>query len=410
MSATLRQTADESLVQEIDDSDEIGFDDHADRIIQEHQESRRGRPQAPKVFINGLNQASSTGLSNGVTRPMTTPAKSAAPPGSGMIGLPQLLEQQFASVQQMLAAHHEQALKLVEHFCSHEGLPGGPGVGGSLVSLVKPSTAPSSQWSQQQQAWQNPPPLPQFPMQLPEQQQTPVQMQPGPGASNLLDPSAALMSNGPYQQPGSIESPSNALALQSSADVQNSRKASSSAWGTGKLLKMDDPQRIECQVKAVAAHEQTKKDIQTAMLAGQKADVPKGPKATFPDAAQMKEKVKEAVMRPEYNVANFYKTKGIWQKIARTDFFDNLTLTIIAANAVWIAVDTDHNDSETLAEAHPFFQIGENAFCVYFAGELFIRFMAFKRKIDCMKDAWFVFDSALVFMMVMEYNARELLH
>ena len=34
------------------------------------------------------------------------------------------------------------------------------------------------------------------------------------------------------------------------------------------------------------------------------------PKAVFVDAASMKEKVKEAIMKPEYNVHNFYHDTG----------------------------------------------------------------------------------------------------
>ena len=33
-------------------------------------------------------------------------------------------------------------------------------------------------------------------------------------------------------------------------------------------------------------------------------------------------------------------------------------------------------------------------FCSYYALEWFIRFMAFERKCNCLRDGWFVFDSA----------------
>jgi len=39
---------------------------------------------------------------------------------------------------------------------------------------------------------------------------------------------------------------------------------------------------------------------------------------------------------------------------------------------------------------------------VYFSTELFIRFMAFENKYNCLRDGWFVFDSCLVVMMVLE--------
>merc|ERR1719316_462327 len=59
-----------------------------------------------------------------------------------------------------------------------------------------------------------------------------------------------------------------------------------------------------------------------------------------------------------------------------------------------MAVDTDLNDADTLMSAHIVFIIGENFFCTYFT--------AFKRKRDGLGDGWFVFDSCLVFLMVME--------
>lgn len=44
----------------------------------------------------------------------------------------------------------------------------------------------------------------------------------------------------------------------------------------------------------------------------------------------------------------------------------------------------------------------EHFFCVFFSLELLIRFCAFQSKRDCSKDAWFVFDSCLVFVMVLD--------
>jgi len=132
------------------------------------------------------------------------------------------------------------------------------------------------------------------------------------------------------------------------------------------------------------------------------ADKAHGPKSVFPSSADMKAKVKESIMKPEYNVHDFYKKHGVWQMVARSTIFDNLTLCVIGMNALWISIDTDLNDAETLSEADVFFQVGENSFCVYFTVELLCRFMSFQAKSDCVKDGWFVFDSMLVFMMVVE--------
>merc|ERR1719183_2221796 len=89
-----------------------------------------------------------------------------------------------------------------------------------------------------------------------------------------------------------------------------------------------------------------KQELQAEKTEG-KPQKEEGPKAVFVDANAMKQKVKEAVMKPEYNVANFYKDTGICQRIAKSNLFDSLTLSIIGMNALWIAIDTDLNDSST---------------------------------------------------------------
>jgi len=126
------------------------------------------------------------------------------------------------------------------------------------------------------------------------------------------------------------------------------------------------------------------------------------PKAVFADAAAMKEKLRQALHAPEYNVADYYHETGCWQKIARSFIFEHLTLAVISFNAIWIAVDTDQNTADTLINAEPVFQIAEHSFCLFFSFEWLCRFMSFKEKRSCLKDGWFIFDSCLVFLMVME--------
>lgn len=127
-----------------------------------------------------------------------------------------------------------------------------------------------------------------------------------------------------------------------------------------------------------------------------------GPKTTFVDAAAMKEKVREKLSKPQYRVTDYYHDQGFCQKVARSDIFDKMTLSVIAFNALWIAIDTDFNDATLLLDAKPTFIIVENFFCTYFAFEWVMRFGAFKRKFNGLKDAWFVFDSFMVSMMVLE--------
>lgn len=122
----------------------------------------------------------------------------------------------------------------------------------------------------------------------------------------------------------------------------------------------------------------------------------------FPDAAQMKERVRKALMKKTYNVQDFYKDEGYSQKIARSNAFEHMTLLIITTNALWIWYDTDTNESESLLDARTVYVSMENFFCAYFTLELVIRFVSFKWKRNCVRDAWFVFDSLLVLSAIFE--------
>eukprot|EP00429_Kryptoperidinium_foliaceum_P055506 CAMPEP_0176090638 /NCGR_PEP_ID=MMETSP0120_2-20121206/45393_1 /TAXON_ID=160619 /ORGANISM="Kryptoperidinium foliaceum, Strain CCMP 1326" /LENGTH=704 /DNA_ID=CAMNT_0017424519 /DNA_START=65 /DNA_END=2179 /DNA_ORIENTATION=+ len=122
----------------------------------------------------------------------------------------------------------------------------------------------------------------------------------------------------------------------------------------------------------------------------------------FIDAEAMKNTVRENLMKEPYDVSKYYHETGLWQAIARSGLFEKLTLLIIAVNAIWIGIDTDHNQADVLLAAKPHFQIAEHFFCIYFSFEWLVRYMSFKKKRNGLKDGWFVFDSLLVFMMVFE--------
>lgn len=112
--------------------------------------------------------------------------------------------------------------------------------------------------------------------------------------------------------------------------------------------------------------------------------------------------MREAMIKPQYNVQDYYHQRGIAQAIATSDIFEKFTLAVIMLNAAWIAVDTDYNSEALLLNADPVFQVADHSFCAYFTLELLCRFMAFKRKRRCLRDAWFCFDSILVFFMIVE--------
>jgi len=124
-----------------------------------------------------------------------------------------------------------------------------------------------------------------------------------------------------------------------------------------------------------------------------------------------KEAVKNSLLKPAYNVEDFYYTEGICQKIAKNATFSNLTFVVIFLNAIWIGISTDGNKVEVdgkmttplvLSESPWWIQVGENLFCLFFTFELSVRFLSFANKCNCGRDGWFVFDSILVALMVHE--------
>lgn len=120
------------------------------------------------------------------------------------------------------------------------------------------------------------------------------------------------------------------------------------------------------------------------------------------EAEALKAKARRNLLQPPYNVHDLYHTQGCVQAIAKSSLFDNITVFIVAVNAIWISIDIDLNTAVTLNQADMVFQVMENLFCVYFSTELMIRFLAFERKYSCLFDAWFVFDFVLVLSMIAE--------
>jgi len=122
----------------------------------------------------------------------------------------------------------------------------------------------------------------------------------------------------------------------------------------------------------------------------------------FADVDSMKANVREALIKNPYNVTDLYHKDGICRDIATSGLFENATLIVIALNALWISYEVDNNDADLLPQARWQFISGENFFCGYFTFEWAMRFGSFKIKTNGLKDRWFVFDSLLVTLMVLE--------
>jgi voltage-gated sodium channel len=132
-------------------------------------------------------------------------------------------------------------------------------------------------------------------------------------------------------------------------------------------------------------------------------------RSLFVDKEQLKKQVRQRGKKKDYNVTDFYKKQGCSQYIARSGTFEVVAQAIIACNTIWIGVELDWNNSETLWQSDLHFILIENLFCWFFSLEIIIRFLAFQSKRNCLKDAWFVFDATLVFLMITETYVMAIL-
>eukprot|EP00928_Gymnodinium_smaydae_P033330 TRINITY_DN23905_c0_g1_i1.p1 TRINITY_DN23905_c0_g1~~TRINITY_DN23905_c0_g1_i1.p1 ORF type:complete len:619 (-),score=96.67 TRINITY_DN23905_c0_g1_i1:359-2173(-) len=122
----------------------------------------------------------------------------------------------------------------------------------------------------------------------------------------------------------------------------------------------------------------------------------------FDFARQLRTEARSDLDEELYDVANFYHEDGFAARIAKSERFINFTLSVVAANALYLGIDTDWNNSDSIIDADWPFILCENLFCTYFVFEWVVRFLAFASKWDCMKDSWFKFDTVLVLIMTLE--------
>eukprot|EP00928_Gymnodinium_smaydae_P004128 TRINITY_DN11436_c0_g1_i1.p1 TRINITY_DN11436_c0_g1~~TRINITY_DN11436_c0_g1_i1.p1 ORF type:complete len:955 (-),score=190.19 TRINITY_DN11436_c0_g1_i1:86-2530(-) len=123
-----------------------------------------------------------------------------------------------------------------------------------------------------------------------------------------------------------------------------------------------------------------------------------GPRMLMPDVDELVKKAGDE----RCNTVDPYKDKGCCAWIARSTAFEYASMAVIGINAIWIFIDTDYNNAETLMEADPVFQVAENLFCLFFTAELLIKVCALKKKRDTFVNPWMLFDLFLVTTMVAE--------
>lgn len=103
-----------------------------------------------------------------------------------------------------------------------------------------------------------------------------------------------------------------------------------------------------------------------------------------------------------YDVSDHYHETGWAQHIAKSAWFQGLAMFLIVGNTIWQWYELDASSNALWTRAEFQFAFMDNLFCSAFSLELFIRFLAFEAKRQCLRDNWFRFDLILVFIMVLE--------
>ena len=101
----------------------------------------------------------------------------------------------------------------------------------------------------------------------------------------------------------------------------------------------------------------------------------------------------------DYNVRDYYHSSGFAVYVGTSNWFNNLTLTVILLNAIWIGVDAEMNTGK---DAPLWLTIVDWVFFVFFTCEILLRFACFKVKLNCLRDFWFKFDGILVLQMIFD--------
>lgn len=123
----------------------------------------------------------------------------------------------------------------------------------------------------------------------------------------------------------------------------------------------------------------------------------------FADYERHRRELLEGIVEKPYSVEDMYKTTGCWQYIARNHYFQTLTYVVISINAIWMYFDTSYHNNKQWDKVR---EVMQYLFCVYFTGEIIIRFLAFREKKRAFLDHWFAFDFFLVVVMLVEIVSR----
>lgn len=102
-----------------------------------------------------------------------------------------------------------------------------------------------------------------------------------------------------------------------------------------------------------------------------------------------------------------YDPNSLCGRIARSKPFEYSSLGIVCFNALYLGYDCDYNarwgkPEDLYASSLYGFIVLDNFFCLFFTGELIIRLIGYKEPMNAFLEKAFLFDLALVLMMIVE--------
>jgi hypothetical protein len=132
-------------------------------------------------------------------------------------------------------------------------------------------------------------------------------------------------------------------------------------------------------------------------------------KVIFAEYEQARKELFQGGVKTVQCEKDLYSKTGCIQKLARSGYFFSCSILGVLLYTGWMGYEAEFNNSSTIVGSDWYFQVVEYMFGLFFLTEALIRFGAFKRKSDCWKDGWFVFDAALVSVQAIEIVASLIL-
>lgn len=98
----------------------------------------------------------------------------------------------------------------------------------------------------------------------------------------------------------------------------------------------------------------------------------------------------------------FLRPMSFAGRVVSSRRFEILSFFMVVFNAVWIAIDVDHNQAPVITEATWYFQLAENTCCAFFFIEWSLWLAAHGHMWRLLGKGWFLCDTVIVWSMVIE--------